>query len=158
MRVRLCDPVDYSLPDPCVHGIFRARKWRGLRCPPPADLPDPGTKPASPVASASLNHLGSPHAVGADGHLLPCDGAMGKRVANFLGHIFSLFYWTLKLHIKWDPGLSRFKLQILLTKEGGTRPQRGAPIWGPLLGMLEAAAPTLTLTFILFSKFITSSV
>ena len=37
--------------------------WSGFPCPSPADLPDPGVKPASPVAPAlayRLSHLGSP--------------------------------------------------------------------------------------------------
>uniref|UniRef100_A0A4W2EVQ6 Uncharacterized protein n=1 Tax=Bos indicus x Bos taurus TaxID=30522 RepID=A0A4W2EVQ6_BOBOX len=43
--------------------------WSGLPCPPPGDLPDPGTEPTSPVSSAlwadslPLSHPGSPSAL-----------------------------------------------------------------------------------------------
>ena len=40
----LCDPMDCSLPGSSVHGILQARI---LECPPPEDLPDPGTELAS---------------------------------------------------------------------------------------------------------------
>ena len=42
-----CDPMDCSPPGSSVHGIFQARYWNGLPCPPPGDLPDPGIKHAS---------------------------------------------------------------------------------------------------------------
>ena len=35
----LCDPMDHSLPDFSVHGI-----WSGLSFPISQDLPDPGTE------------------------------------------------------------------------------------------------------------------
>ena len=47
-------------------GFSRQEYWRGLPCPPPGDLLNPGVEPASPVASAlqlnslPLNHWGSP--------------------------------------------------------------------------------------------------
>ena len=42
--VRLCDPMDCSLP--CtIHGIFRQEYWSGLPFPPPEDLTNPGTEP-----------------------------------------------------------------------------------------------------------------
>ena len=43
-------PVD--LPDSSVLGILRARMLERMLCPSPGDLPDPGIKPASPVAPA----------------------------------------------------------------------------------------------------------
>ena len=33
-------------------GFFRQEYWRGLPCPPPGDLPDPGIKLTSPVLQA----------------------------------------------------------------------------------------------------------
>ena len=35
----LCDSMDCSLPGFSVHGIFQARIWSRLSCPPPGDLP-----------------------------------------------------------------------------------------------------------------------
>ena len=32
--------------------FFRQEYWSGLPCPPPGDLPDPGTKPESPALQA----------------------------------------------------------------------------------------------------------
>ena len=32
--------------------VSRQEYWRGLPCPPPGDLPDPGIEPASPVSRA----------------------------------------------------------------------------------------------------------
>ena len=40
----LCDPLDCSPPGSSAHGILQARI---LECPPPEDLPDPGTELAS---------------------------------------------------------------------------------------------------------------
>ena len=48
----LCDPVDCSPQGFLVHGILQARHWRGLPCPPPGDLPNPGIKPESPMSPA----------------------------------------------------------------------------------------------------------
>ena len=39
--------MDCSPPDSSVHGILQARYWGRLPCPPPEDLPDPGTEPIS---------------------------------------------------------------------------------------------------------------
>ena len=47
----LCDPVDTSPPGPSSHGIFQ-QHCRGWPCPPPGDLPHPGTEPASVVLQA----------------------------------------------------------------------------------------------------------
>ena len=33
-------------------GLSRQEYWSGLLCPPPGDLPDPGTEQASPVSPA----------------------------------------------------------------------------------------------------------
>ena len=50
-RVQLfCDPVDYSPPAPLTMGCPRQEYRSGLPFPSPGDLPDPGFKPASPVA------------------------------------------------------------------------------------------------------------
>ena len=43
----LCDPMDCSSPGSSVHGILRQEYWSGLPCPPPGDLPNPGTEPVS---------------------------------------------------------------------------------------------------------------
>ena len=46
-RVRLCNPMDCSLPGSSVHGILQQEYWSGLPFPPPGDLPDPGIEPES---------------------------------------------------------------------------------------------------------------
>ena len=43
----LCVPVDCSLLGSSVHGILQAKNTSWLPCPPPGDLPNPGTKPTS---------------------------------------------------------------------------------------------------------------
>ena len=43
----LRNPMNCSLPGFSVHGIFQQEYWRGLPCPPPGDLPNPGIKPSS---------------------------------------------------------------------------------------------------------------
>ena len=44
----LCDPMDYSPTGSSVHGDSPGKKyWSGLPCPPPGDLPNPGTEPRS---------------------------------------------------------------------------------------------------------------
>ena len=48
----LCDLTNNSLSDSSVHGILQARIWRGLPCPPPGDLPNPGTEPTSLMSPA----------------------------------------------------------------------------------------------------------
>ena len=45
-HIRLCDPMDLSLPVSSVHGILQARILEWLPCPPP-DLLDPGKETAS---------------------------------------------------------------------------------------------------------------
>ena len=40
-RVRLCDPMDYSLPGSSVHGIFQARVLEWIAISIFRDLPDP---------------------------------------------------------------------------------------------------------------------
>ena len=38
-----------------MHGILdRQEYWSGLPCPPPGDLPDPGTEPSSTLQADSL--------------------------------------------------------------------------------------------------------
>ena len=47
-------------------GFSRQEYWSGLPCPPPGDLPDPGTKPTPPAAPAlqavslPMSHWGNP--------------------------------------------------------------------------------------------------
>ena len=43
----LCDIMDSSPQAPLSMGFSRQEYWSGLPCPPPGDLPDPGTEPAS---------------------------------------------------------------------------------------------------------------
>ena len=59
--------MDYSPPDPSVHGIFQARILEWVAIPFSArDLPDSGIEPASPVSPALhmdsllLSHWGRP--------------------------------------------------------------------------------------------------
>ena len=42
---------------PLSMGFSRQEHWRGLPCPHPGDLPDPGTKPASPELAGRFFHL-----------------------------------------------------------------------------------------------------
>ena len=46
----LCNPMDCSLPDSSLLGIFQQKYWSGLPVPPPDNLPDPGIKPTAPAA------------------------------------------------------------------------------------------------------------
>ena len=48
----LCDARGSTLPSSSVHGISRQEYWSGLPCPPPGDLPDPGTKSSSLMSPA----------------------------------------------------------------------------------------------------------
>ena len=56
MCAQLCltlyDPMDYSLPGSCVHGIFQAGMLNELLFTTPEDLPDPGIEPVTPVSPA----------------------------------------------------------------------------------------------------------
>ena len=46
----LCDPLDCSRPRLlCPWGFSWQEYWHGLPCPPPGDLPNPGTEPRSPT-------------------------------------------------------------------------------------------------------------
>ena len=47
----LCYPIDCSLPDSSVHGIFQARILEQVAIPPAGNLPNPGIEPASSEAS-----------------------------------------------------------------------------------------------------------
>ena len=48
----LCNPMDYSLPDSSVHGIFQARILESATIPSSGDLPNPWIKPVSPGSPA----------------------------------------------------------------------------------------------------------
>ena len=48
----LCDPMDCSLPDSCVHGIFQARILEWVAISFSRDLPDPEIEPRSPALEA----------------------------------------------------------------------------------------------------------
>ena len=53
--------------------FFRQEYWDGLPFPPPGDLPDPGIKPVAlewQVDSLALGHLGSPHSINPQEHLI----------------------------------------------------------------------------------------
>ena len=50
----LCDPMDYSHQVPLSMAFSRQEYWRGLPFPPPGDLPNPGTEPASPVLAGGF--------------------------------------------------------------------------------------------------------
>ena len=43
-HARLCNTMDCSLPHSSVHGILQARILAWLPCPPPGDLPHPGSE------------------------------------------------------------------------------------------------------------------
>ena len=45
----LCDPRYSSPPGSSVLGVLHQECWSELPCPPPGDLPDPGTEPSSHV-------------------------------------------------------------------------------------------------------------
>ena len=49
----LCDPMNcIAHKAPLSMGFSRQESWSGLPCPPPGDLPDPGTKPSSLISLA----------------------------------------------------------------------------------------------------------
>ena len=52
-----CDPMDRSLQGSSVHGILRARTLEWVPWPPPGDLPDPGTEPASLTSPALIGRF-----------------------------------------------------------------------------------------------------
>ena len=54
-------------------GFFRQEYWSGLPCPPPGDLPNPGTEPTSPVSPA----------LQADSLLLSYQGSPKQRMQGF---------------------------------------------------------------------------
>ena len=43
----LCDPWTVACQAPLSMGFSRQEYWSGLPCPPPGDLPNPGTEPRS---------------------------------------------------------------------------------------------------------------
>ena len=49
----LCDPMDCSLLDCSIHGIFQARTLAWLPFPSPGDLPNSGIEPGSPTLHAN---------------------------------------------------------------------------------------------------------
>ena len=52
-HVRLCDPMDCSLPASSVHGILHQEYWSGFPCSAPGDLSYPGIEP-TPLMSPAL--------------------------------------------------------------------------------------------------------
>ena len=58
-----CNPMDCGPPGSSVNGILQASIGSGLPCPPPGDLPDPGTEPMSlmsPVLAGRFFTTGKP--------------------------------------------------------------------------------------------------
>ena len=53
----LCDPWIIAHQDPLSMGFSKQEYWSGLPCPPPGDLPDPGTEPASPRSPVFAGRL-----------------------------------------------------------------------------------------------------
>ena len=47
----LCNPMDCSRQALLSRVFFRQEFWSGLPFPPPRDLPNPGTEPASPLSA-----------------------------------------------------------------------------------------------------------
>ena len=75
-RVRLCGPVICPRQAPLSTGLSGQEYRTGLPFPPPEDLPDPGTEPVSPAASAPQ----------ADPLLEGGEGAKGlRRVGHTVG-------------------------------------------------------------------------
>ena len=50
-------PWTVPLQVPLFMGFSRQEYWSGLPCPPPGDLPDPGTEPASLRSSAAADRF-----------------------------------------------------------------------------------------------------
>ena len=48
----LCDPIDHSMPDTSVYGIFQAKILEWVTMPSSGDLPNPGIKPTSLTSPA----------------------------------------------------------------------------------------------------------
>ena len=101
----LWEPMDCSPPGSSVHGILQAKKnWNELPCPPPGDLPDPGIKPAFPVAPALqvdsllLSHQGTAECYYTE--LINYIGEYGReklgRVLNYLNSSRIPFVWQLQ--------------------------------------------------------------
>ena len=51
-RVRLCNPMDCSMPSSSIHWIFQARILEWVATSFSTDLPDPGIEPGSPALQA----------------------------------------------------------------------------------------------------------
>ena len=86
--VQLCDPVDCSPPGSSVHGVSRQQYWGGLPCPPPGDLPDPGTEPGSAALQADSLPLalpGEPHDPWDDPSNLVLPASVGLEVSMTRG-------------------------------------------------------------------------
>ena len=71
-HVWLCERMDCNPPGFSVHGILQARIWNGLPCPPPGDLPNPGTESESSAAPevqvdslplSNCPYVGGPHPI-----------------------------------------------------------------------------------------------
>ena len=84
----------------CPWGFSRQEYWRGLPCPPPGDLPDPGIKPRSPVLQ--IDSLLSE----------PPGKSKNIGVLSLLHSIFVL-YWA-HLCMKWSLGISHFLEEIAI--------------------------------------------
>ena len=52
MCLTLSSPMDCSPQAPLSMGLSRQEYWSGLPCPPPGDLPKPGTEPMSLTSPA----------------------------------------------------------------------------------------------------------
>ena len=76
-RVQFCaTPWTVAHQAPLSVGLSWQENWGGLPFSPPGDLPDPGNKPTSPVASAlqadsvAAEPAGKPHSYDSDQHIV----------------------------------------------------------------------------------------
>ena len=70
-----CEPVDCIHEAPLSMGFSRQEHWRGLSCPPPGDLLDPGIEPVSQGSCIAggfftAEALGKPQVVNYSGKII----------------------------------------------------------------------------------------
>ena len=62
---------------------FSRQEWSGLLCPPPGNLPDPGTEPTSLEVFKSLALAGGFFTTGATWEALPIKDVLLKRIGGW---------------------------------------------------------------------------
>ena len=108
----LCDSMDCTCQASPSMGFSRPEYWSGLACPPPGDLPDPGTEPAAPTSSELAGGFSATSATCKAPNwfyktnifsvvMYGCESCTKKKAEHLRIDAFELWCWRRLLRVPW---------------------------------------------------------